>query len=109
MPAASADWEGTENGQPITVPMQSYLCVDNAESYVAGALAGHGLIQIPAHDVDGDLAGGRLVEVLSDFRPAPMPISILYPRRRYLAPRLRVFMDWIAELLKAERFVAPMA
>ncbi len=109
MPATSAEWDGTENGRPIAVPMQSHLCVDNAESYVAGALAGHGLIQVPAHDVNGDLAAGRLVEVLADFRPAPVPISILYPRRRYLAPRLRVFMEWIADLLRSEGFVAPEA
>lgn len=44
MPASSSEWDGTENGQTISVPMQSYLCVDNAESYVAGALHGHGLI-----------------------------------------------------------------
>lgn len=104
MPATSAEWDGTENGRPITVPMQSHLCVDNAESYVAGALAGQGLIQVPAHDVAGDIAAGRLVEVLAGFRPAPVPISILYPRRRHLAPRLRVFMDWMAELLRTEGF-----
>lgn len=105
MPASSADWEGRAAGREITVPMQSHLCVDNAESYVAGALAGHGLIQVPAHDVAGDIAAGRLVEVLAAFRPAPVPVSILYPRRRHLAPRLRAFMDWMAELLQAEGFV----
>lgn len=107
MPALCAEWDGTANGRAISIPMQSHLCVDNAESYVAGALAGHGLIQVPAHDVKGDLAAGRLVEVLAGFRPAPVPISFLYPRRRYLAPRLRVFMDWMSELLRTEGFVEP--
>ena len=85
--------------------MRSYLCVDNAESYVAGALSGHGLIQVPAHDVADDIAAGRLIEVLTEYRPAPVPVSFLYARRRYLAPRLKVFMDWMAELLNVEGFV----
>ncbi|RMC33892.1 LysR family transcriptional regulator [Paracoccus alkanivorans] len=104
MPALSAEWDGLENGREITVAMQSHLCVDNAESYVAGALHGHGLIQVPAHDVADDIAAGRLVEVLGDYRPAPIPISILYARRRHLAPRLKVFMDWMEGLLRAEGF-----
>lgn len=107
MPAAAAEWDGQENGRAISVPMQSYLCVDNAESYVAGALHGHGLIQVPARDVAEDIAAGRLLEVLADFRPAPVPISVLYARRRHLAPRLKVFMDWLEELLRREGFVAP--
>jgi len=107
MPASAAEWEGQENGRPITVPMQSYLCVDNAESYMAAALAGHGLIQVPAHDGDEDFASGRLVEVLADFRPASVPLSFLYPRRRHLAPRLRVFMEWMTDLLRREGFVEP--
>ncbi|MPL92301.1 HTH-type transcriptional regulator PgrR [bioreactor metagenome] len=109
MPAAAAEWDGQENGRAISVPMQSYLCVDNAESYVAGALHGHGLIQVPARDVAEDIAAGRLLEVLADFRPAPVPISVLYARRRHLAPRLKVFMDWLEELLRREGFVAPPA
>tara|TARA_R110000868_G_scaffold35261_1_gene126584 strand:- start:173 stop:1105 length:933 start_codon:yes stop_codon:yes gene_type:complete len=105
MPALSAEWDGLENGQEVTVEMRSYLCVDNAESYVAGALSGHGLIQAPAHDVADDIAAGRLIEVLTEYRPAPVPVSFLYARRRYLAPRLKVFMDWMAELLNVEGFV----
>lgn len=107
MPALTSEWDGIEDGRPISIPMRSHLCVDNAESYVAGALYGHGLIQVPAHAMAEDLAAGRLVELLAEYRPAPVPISILYPRRRHLAPRLKVFMDWLADLLHREGFVAP--
>jgi len=107
MPASSSKWDGTEDGRAISVTVHSYLCVDNAESYVAGALHGHGLIQVPAHDVAEDITAGRLIEVLADFRPAPVPISVLYARRRHLAPRLKVFMDWLEALLRREGFVAP--
>ena len=106
MPAQSAEWDGTVAGKPVSVPMQSYLCVDNAESYVAAGLHGHGLIQVPAHDVKENIEAGRLIELLPQFRPAPTPISVLYARRRHLAPRSRVFMDWLSDLLKREGFVS---
>lgn len=35
-----------------------------------------------------------------DFRPAPMPVSILYANRRRLSRRARVFMDWMVQLMK---------
>lgn len=105
MPAPVAEWEGTVAGAPVSVAMQSHLCVDNAESYVAAALAGHGLVQVPAYDVREDLQAGRLIELLPGYRPAPVPVSVLYARRRYLAPRLRVFIDWLDALMRAEGFV----
>jgi DNA-binding transcriptional LysR family regulator len=35
--------------------------------------------------------------VLSGFPPSPLPIHALYSRTRQLSPRLRVFIDWMAE------------
>lgn len=43
---------------------------------------------------------GRLVEILPKLRARPMPISILYPHRRQLSRRVRVFMDWLEALIK---------
>lgn len=36
--------------------------------------------------------------VLPDFKPLPMPISAVYPHSRHLSPKVRVFVDWIAEV-----------
>ncbi len=105
MPAQRATWDGIVAGQPVSVEMPSYICVDNSESYVTAALHGHGLIQVPAHGVEEYLRAGQLVEVLAEYRPPPVPLSILYARRRHLAPRLRVFMDWLSDLLRREGLV----
>jgi len=39
------------------------------------------------------------VEVLPQHPPTPMPISVLYPKSRQLSPRVRVFIDWLVEIL----------
>jgi DNA-binding transcriptional LysR family regulator len=69
-------------------------------SYNAACLAGLGLIQAPEIGVREHLARGALVEVLSRYRPEPMSLSLLYAHRRNLPKRVRVFMDWVAEILR---------
>ncbi|WFP66129.1 LysR substrate-binding domain-containing protein [Mesorhizobium sp. WSM4904] len=60
---------------------------------------GLGLFQAPKLRYAEDIEAGRLVEVLPDFPPTPTPISVLYPRSRQLSPRVRVFVDWLVEIL----------
>jgi DNA-binding transcriptional LysR family regulator len=69
------------------------LSVASGESMVAAAEAGLGLIQLPRYHVEG----GRLIEVLADYRPSPTPVSLLYPHNRQLSPRVRVFIDWVTK------------
>ncbi|OWF76089.1 LysR family transcriptional regulator, partial [Yersinia kristensenii] len=44
------------------------------------------------------LVQGELIEVLSHFPPPVMPLFIMYPPGRFLAPRVRVLIDWLIEL-----------
>ena len=69
-----------------------------AETYIACALAGLGLIQVPAFDVADALAEGELLEVLSEARPHPVPVNALYPHRRHLSPRVRALLGWLQQL-----------
>lgn len=75
---------------PVTVTVTA------AETMVAAARQGLGLIQVPRYHVAGDLAAGSLVEVLADFPPDSLPVHVLYPHSRQLSPRVRVFIDWLA-------------
>lgn len=98
MPARSAELD-LKGGATITLP--SRFCVDNAESYAAAALAGLGIIQAPRHSLQADIDAGRLIELLPDHEPEPVPVSFLYPSRRNLAPRVRAFADWLEQVLRA--------
>ncbi|WP_420426624.1 LysR family transcriptional regulator [Algiphilus sp.] len=92
------DWECMDQGCSITIPMRSVVTVNNAEAYIACCLAGLGMIQVPAYDVRLDLEDGRLIEVLPQHRPEPLPISVLYPHRRHRAPQVQAFIDWASNL-----------
>ena len=93
-------WEYEENGAWKELPMRGQMTVNSAEAYVAAAVAGLGLIQTPRSSLDEELRSGRLVEVVPRLRARPMPVSILYPHRRQLSRRVRVFIDWLEALLK---------
>ncbi|MBI5268735.1 MAG: LysR family transcriptional regulator [Burkholderiales bacterium] len=84
---------------PRFVRMPVALVVNNSEAYLAACLAGLGLIQVPGPGVEALLEAGRLVEVMPAHRAAPMPVTLLYPHRRHLPLRVRVFMDWVAGVM----------
>jgi DNA-binding transcriptional LysR family regulator len=57
-------------------------------------------LEAPEIGVREHLARGALVVVPPRYRPEPMSLSLLYAHRRNLPKRVRVFMDWIAEILR---------
>jgi len=83
------------NGQLRNVVLPATLTVAAAETYVAAARLGLGLIQVPRYHIAADLDSGTLVKVLAEYPPAPTPVSLLYPHSRQLSPRVRVFIDWL--------------
>src|SRR6185295_17470075 len=96
----SDGFEYPEGGKFRNLPMSGPIVVNSTDAYHAACLAGLGLIQAPTIGVEEDIALGLLVEVLPQYRPEPMPVSLLYAHRRNLPKRVRTFMDWIAEILQ---------
>jgi DNA-binding transcriptional LysR family regulator len=94
-----APWEWTEDGRTRSAMLPGNVAAGNVETYIACAVAGMGLIQVPAYDVQDHLQSGALVEVLSPWCPPPMPVHLVYPHRRHLADRVQAFAAWIEELL----------
>jgi len=106
-PAAGAsnrsDWDCWVEGQarkPLRLSLPSQIAVSSTESYLACALAGLGLIQVPAFDVQTHLARGELLPVLAQHPPPPLPLHALFPHRRHLSPKLRALLDWLTQLTR---------
>lgn len=98
---AETDWQYVDSdGLQKTVAMQCRVNVHTVETYIASAVAGLGLIQIPAFDVKDMLKEDKLIAVLPAWRPAPLPVHALYPHRKHLSPRVKVFLEWIETLFK---------
>lgn len=85
------------DGMVRKIMLPSTVSVNGAETYLAAAKLGLGLIQIPRYRGEIAVQAGELVEVLPDYPPTSTPVSLLYPRNRQLSPRVRVFLDWVAK------------
>ncbi|KVD26718.1 LysR family transcriptional regulator [Burkholderia ubonensis] len=95
------DWEyaDMDTGEMHAVKMRSVVSVNSSQAYLACCVAGLGLIQAPRDGLDAPLADGTLVEVLPEWNAAPLPVSVVFPHGRHLAPRVRIFVDWLADAL----------
>lgn len=92
------DWDYVIDGQVSNVKVGGTIAVNDAEAYMALTLQGFGLAQVARFMALPYLERGELIEILGQWRPAALPISVLYPQNRHLSPKVRAFSDWAAEL-----------
>lgn len=88
-----------EGGQPRALPMRAQVTVNGTDAYQAAALAGLGMIQAPVLGTDALVASGQLLDVLPQWRAPAMPVSLMLPHRRQLAPRVQAVMAWLTQVL----------
>lgn len=80
-------------GEVLSVKVAgNFECNDGAVLH-EWALAGKGLAWRSMWEVGADLASGRLVSVLDDYAAPPMGIFAVFPQRRHLPLRVRLFVD----------------
>jgi LysR family transcriptional regulator for bpeEF and oprC len=83
------------NKETYKVKCPAILSVNNGDSYVSACEAGLGIIQIPEYHIRQQLQQGTLIGVLSEYQPAPLPLSVIYSHHSHMKPALRVFIDWM--------------
>ncbi|MCY0389359.1 LysR family transcriptional regulator [Robbsia sp. Bb-Pol-6] len=103
LPVGFEYWDGRAT---VSVPMAHRVTVDNSAAYGAACRAGFGIAQLPQTSVAQDVRSGLLVEVMKRYLPAPMPLNLLYPHRSNIPARVRVFGDWLLDILGKSMSVA---
>ena len=91
--------EFTVEGEVRTMILPCRITVTNSDTYANLARLGFGLMQAPRYRYAQDVAAGTLIEILHQHPPSPTPVSVLYPKSRQLSPRVRVFIDWLVEVV----------
>jgi len=80
--------------QSIRVPHR--LEVNRAEAAIALALEGRGITRILSYQAASELKDGSLIRLLKNYEMPPLPVQLVYPSARLLAPRVRAFLDFAA-------------
>jgi DNA-binding transcriptional LysR family regulator len=82
------------------VPIQARLCANNGQVLRDGALAGLGICALPTFIVEHELQAGHLVPILPGYDFGEGAVHALYAPSRYLAAKVRVFIDFLVDRFK---------
>nr|WP_315255190.1 LysR family transcriptional regulator [uncultured Duganella sp.] len=99
-------WDFTRDGEWIQTTPRSHFGLNDSYAYAAAGLAGLGIVQMASFLMAPMINDGRMVSILDEWSNTPMPVHVVYPQNRHLSAKVRVFVDWVAELFakhEAER------
>lgn len=87
----------TIKGQERQIRVGGRLTANNGETLRRAAEAGLGIAMQPSFILGNAVSEGRLVEILPDHPLETVGIHAVYPPGRFTQPKLRVFIDFLAE------------
>jgi DNA-binding transcriptional LysR family regulator len=89
-------WQFDGPEGPVNVTIKPWIRTNNGDTNRAIALAHQGIILQPSFLIGDDLASGRLVELLPEYRSITLGIYAIYPTRKYIAPKVRALVNFLA-------------
>ncbi|WP_317201972.1 LysR family transcriptional regulator [Janthinobacterium sp.] len=103
--AKPQEWRFTgPDGAAHSVTVRGSLQANTGIALRAAAMGGLGIATTASFIVHEQLRGGELLRVLPDYAIEPRELYALYPHNRHLSPKVRVFVDFAAELYKTRRW-----
>jgi LysR family transcriptional activator of dmlA len=99
----SSPWhlEGPD-AEVVEIDPRTRLHANSGDAVQDWAIAGHGVMLKSEVDVAADIASGRLVHILRDWRSAPAPIYALLPSRRHTPSKTRAFVEALSAKLSGQ-------
>jgi DNA-binding transcriptional LysR family regulator len=91
-----------EPGRMRAARVRTRLGLNNAAAAIDAALRGQGIIQARSYQVAEHIAAGRLVRLLPQFEPPPIPAHIVFPPDRARRRAVRALMEYLAPALRRE-------
>ncbi|MES5045556.1 LysR family transcriptional regulator [Rhizobium nepotum] len=90
----------SENQEKIILPER--MSATAVDPLIALATEGLGIACLPPFAIRAEIADGRLVSILEEFVAETDQFSVLWPASRQITPRLRAFIDFMAEHLQPQ-------
>ncbi|HEX4910383.1 MAG TPA: LysR family transcriptional regulator [Permianibacter sp.] len=95
------DWQFLENGERVTLPINSALQLNSNRAAIRAATAGWGITRVISYQVANELANNTLKTVLSEYELPPDPIHVVYPESRRGSAKLQRFVEFCVAQLRA--------
>ncbi len=104
---APVEWRFPDGARARVVRLVPRLLVNEVEAALVAARMGRGVAMALSYQVADDLAAGNLVRLLPGHEPPPLPVQLVTPGGRHMAPRVRAFLDHAARHLGALAVIRP--
>ena len=101
--AVREEWTLIGADASVSVDVDGPLCANNGDLLHEAALGGMGICTLPEFIIGDDIRNGRLEAVLPQWRALPLALSAVWPSRRFLPMKVRVFIDYLTEGLDLHR------
>lgn len=101
------EWRFEGPRGPLTVRLRPRLMINAIEPVVEAAVAGRGVTRVFSYQLADELADGRLVRLLAEYEPAPLPVHLVTVSARLMPPRVRAFLDFTADRLSRLAVIRP--
>lgn len=102
----SRSWSFSNGADEVQVRIAPRMIANSAMAVHRAALSGGGLAVLSHILVDADVKAGRLLKLLPEFPPTRLPISVVYPSRRNIPPRVRTVLDFLVTAVGEDAMMA---
>jgi DNA-binding transcriptional LysR family regulator len=92
-------WPMRRGEESVEITGRTILAVDDGNAYLEAGVAGLGVLWLLDYMAKAHVARGELVRLFDDWQMAPMPLTLAYAPNRHVSARLRVFIDWVGEVM----------
>lgn len=98
-----SQWDFDKDGEHLQLALEGPLAVNDSSIYFDACLAGLGIGQLPTSLARDSIENGLLEIVLGSWISEPLSIHVVYPPNRNLSNKVRVFVEWIAEVFEQDK------
>jgi DNA-binding transcriptional LysR family regulator len=94
------EWRLYDGGRPVIVRTRPRFITTTNDSAIAAALADFGIARLLSYQIAQHVSDGRLVTVLAEFEPPPLPIHLVHREGRHVTQKVRAFLDLAVATLR---------
>ena len=98
----SRHWVFGQGSACETITINPRFAANTAEAVIEAGLAGIGIVRVTSYQAATAIGAGRLVSVLSDARPPPLPVHLVHTGQTMIPLKLRAFLEFAKPRLKAQ-------
>jgi DNA-binding transcriptional LysR family regulator len=100
--SAAPEWKFEESGSPVSLPIKPRLCMNTNDAVIELALRDWGMSQLLSYQIASHVAAGQLQCVLEGFELPALPIHVVHQEGRLVSAKVRAFVDFMVDRLRAD-------